>query len=183
MKHGKFTAKERAYLMSLPAVESITQERIFYAQEFKIDCMRRYHEGDSPATIFSEAGLYSSLIGYKRIERCIARWRADEKSGRLVATQERNDAVMRIIAGDRSSLVSGSSMVPGSSLSNREMRWMAERRHARTVQDISGLVLMRYESRLRSLEHRLGEMDDRVVQLERELEMARAERGGTMTGR
>lgn len=179
MKHGKFTAKERAYLLSLPAVESITQERIFYAQEFKIDCMRRYHEGDSPATIFGEAGLYSSLIGYKRIERCIARWRADEKSGRLTVAHERNDAVMRIVAGDRSSLVAGAPVVPASTVSNRDVRWMAERRQARTIQDISGLVLMRYESRLRSLEHRLGEMDERVVRLERDLATARAEHVGS----
>lgn len=69
MKQGKFTAKERAYLMSLPAVESVTSERIFYAERFKTECMRRYHEGESPTKIFNDAGLYSSLIGYKRIER------------------------------------------------------------------------------------------------------------------
>ena len=63
MKQGKFTAKERAYLMSLPAVESVTSERIFYAERFKTECMRRYHEGESPTKIFNDAGLYSSLIG------------------------------------------------------------------------------------------------------------------------
>ena len=59
MRKGKFTAKERAYLLTLPAVESVTQGRIFYTEEFKADCMRRYHEGDSPMRIFAEAGLYS----------------------------------------------------------------------------------------------------------------------------
>ena len=83
MRKGKFTAKERAYLLTLPAVESVTQGRIFYTEEFKADCMRRYHEGDSPARIFAEAGLYSDLIGYKRIERCVARWRESERKGRL----------------------------------------------------------------------------------------------------
>lgn len=160
MRQGKFTAKERAYLLSLPAVESITQERIFYAEEFKIDCMRRYHEGDSPATIFGEAGLYSSLIGYKRIERCIARWRADERAGRLGAGRERNDAVMRIVTGDRTPVVANP-------VAGRDARWLAERRSARAIQDISGLVLMRYESRLRTLESRLDEMADRVEELER----------------
>ena len=83
MRKGKFTAKERAYLLTLPAVESVTQGRIFYTEEFKADCMRRYHEGDSPMRIFAEAGLYSDLIGYKRIERCVSRWRESERKGRL----------------------------------------------------------------------------------------------------
>ncbi len=37
--------------------------------------MERYYAGESPAAIFREAGLDPSLIGYKRIERSIARWR------------------------------------------------------------------------------------------------------------
>ena len=69
MRQGKFTTKERAYLMTLPAVESVTQERIFYSERFKAECMRRYHAGESPTKIFNDAGLNSSLIGYKRIER------------------------------------------------------------------------------------------------------------------
>ena len=39
-------------------------------------CARcRYHAGESPVELFREAGLDPSLIGYKRIERCFARWR------------------------------------------------------------------------------------------------------------
>lgn len=79
MKRGKFNARERAYLQSLPAVESVTETgRIFYSDEFRRECMRRYNMGESPVRIFNEAGLYSSLIGYKRIERCIARWRESQ---------------------------------------------------------------------------------------------------------
>ncbi|WP_346680962.1 hypothetical protein [Enorma massiliensis] len=37
--------------------------------------MERYYAGESPAAIFRETGLDPSLIGYKRIERSIARWR------------------------------------------------------------------------------------------------------------
>lgn len=39
--------------------------------------MERYAVGESPAGIFREAGLDPALIGYKRIERAIARWRKD----------------------------------------------------------------------------------------------------------
>lgn len=51
------------------------RRRITYTESFKHNCMRRYHAGESPVELFREAGLDPSLIGYKRIERCFARWR------------------------------------------------------------------------------------------------------------
>lgn len=73
---GEFTNEEIAYLRSLPAVERVTNGRIRYTEQFKRECIRRYLAGESPARILHDSGLDSSLIGYKRIERCIARWRA-----------------------------------------------------------------------------------------------------------
>ena len=79
MTHGRteamFSAREMRYIQSLPAVDYVTPYRICYKEEFKRECMRRYRRGESPSAIFRSAGLDSSLIGYKRIERCIARWR------------------------------------------------------------------------------------------------------------
>ena len=75
MVDGKFTAKERAYLASLPAVESVSASHIRYADSFRIEVMCRYNAGESPAAIFREAGLDPKLIGYKRIERCVDRWK------------------------------------------------------------------------------------------------------------
>ncbi len=218
MRQGKFTAKERAYLMSLPAVETVTQGRIFYAEEFKVDCMRRYHAGDSPVMIFGEAGLYSSLIGYKRIERCIARWREDEKSGRLqlaqtdsieifAVTAHKSDLFVNVMTdmerdGDIDVLDSGCAdclRVQASSGGQRDLNvehnrcdevsdsghgsecdyddvhsvtqeqwWISEQTSAIDERDLSDLVLMRYESRLRLLEGRLGEIIERVADLEHE---------------
>lgn len=74
-----FSAREMRYLQSLPAVERVSQKRIQYTEEFKRDCMRRYRNGESPAKIFRSAGLDTALIGYKRIERCFARWRRTEE--------------------------------------------------------------------------------------------------------
>ena len=79
MPRVAFTAKTRKYLGSLDAVESVTQYRICYSKEFRDDCMRRYAEGGSPAAIFREAGLDPKIIGYKRVERCIARWKQQEE--------------------------------------------------------------------------------------------------------
>ena len=72
---GMFSPEEVAYLKTLPAVAEATARRITYSEAFKQSCMRRYHAGESPVKLFREAGLDPALIGYKRIERCFARWR------------------------------------------------------------------------------------------------------------
>ena len=171
MKQGKFTAKERAYLMSLPAVESVTSERIFYAERFKTECMRRYHEGESPTKIFNDAGLYSSLIGYKRIERCIARWRADERSGRFGGEYETGDMMMGNLPGEA---VTPRFLGNGAN-GARNARWPIDARAPRPVQDVSGLLLMRYESRLRTLEKRIALMAERIDRLERSVARSMSE--------
>ena len=89
MPRVAFTAKTRKYLGTLDAVESVTQYRICYSKEFRDDCMRRYAEGGSPAAIFREAGLDPKIIGYKRVERCTARWTAEDAAK---AEQEQSDA-------------------------------------------------------------------------------------------
>lgn len=70
-----FTAEEVAYLGNLPVVDTVTATRIMYAEDFKIDCLSRYFAGESPTVMFRRAGLDPTLIGAKRIERCMARWR------------------------------------------------------------------------------------------------------------
>lgn len=79
MSGGKFTTKERAYLASLPAVKSVSMSHIRYSDQFRVEVMCRYNAGESPADIFREAGLDPKLIGYKRIERCIARWKKQQE--------------------------------------------------------------------------------------------------------
>ncbi|KAB7789829.1 hypothetical protein F7D09_1672 [Bifidobacterium leontopitheci] len=75
MGNSVFTQEEIAYLTSLPAVRRVTGGRITYTKRFKMECVRRNAAGESPAAIFRESGLGPELIGYKRIERCMARWR------------------------------------------------------------------------------------------------------------
>ena len=98
MPRVAFTAKTRKYLGSLDAVESVTQYRICYSKEFRDDCMRRYAEGGSPAAIFREAGLDPKIIGYKRVERCIARWKA-ENAEKAAQEQEAQGVVARKFLG------------------------------------------------------------------------------------
>lgn len=72
---GAFSDEEIQLLRGLPAVANVTRNRITYADSFKQMCTIRYLTGESPTKIFREAGLPPDLIGYKRIERCVDRWK------------------------------------------------------------------------------------------------------------
>lgn len=67
---------ELQMLRDLPAVANVSKDRITYSNAFKQVCVIRYLAGESPTKIFHEAGLPPELIGYKRIERSVARWKA-----------------------------------------------------------------------------------------------------------
>ena len=73
---GVFSDEEIQLLRGLPAVANVTRNRITYSDAFKQVCTIRYLAGESPTKIFREAGLPPELIGYKRIERSVARWKA-----------------------------------------------------------------------------------------------------------
>ncbi|OZG61811.1 hypothetical protein BLEM_1348 [Bifidobacterium lemurum] len=75
MARQSFSSRTRKALQSLDAVASVSETRITYSEDFRDECMRRYAQGESPTAIFREAGLDPKVIGYKRIERCISRWR------------------------------------------------------------------------------------------------------------
>ncbi len=79
MSRQSFTDEERAYLRALPAVAELRGDTIVYDEAFRASCMKRYYAGESPASIFREAGLDPALIGHKRIERAIARWRTSDE--------------------------------------------------------------------------------------------------------
>lgn len=72
------------YVSGLPAVKSVTNDRIRYTDEFKRRVAEGYRRGESPVAMFRKAGLGPEVIGYKRIERCVARWRdlAPEGNGK-----------------------------------------------------------------------------------------------------
>lgn len=73
---GVFSDEEIQLLRELPAVANVTRNRITYSDAFKQVCTIRYLAGESPTKIFREAGLPPELVGYKRIERSVARWKA-----------------------------------------------------------------------------------------------------------
>lgn len=88
---GSFSADELQMLRKLPAVANATKDRITYADTFKRVCVIRYLAGESPTKIFREAGLPPELIGYKRIERSVARW----KKSAIIRERQRGDGQQR----------------------------------------------------------------------------------------
>lgn len=85
MTMNDWSEEERAYLESLPAVRRVRDGRIYYERRFRDACVKRYLAGESPVAMFREAGLSPVMIGYKRIERCFARW--TEAAAKAAQTQ------------------------------------------------------------------------------------------------
>ena len=78
MSGHRFSEQEVGYLKGLPAVANATTARIVYSPWFKRDCLKRYRAGESATRLFRAAGLPPELVGRKRIERAISRWRRSE---------------------------------------------------------------------------------------------------------
>lgn len=92
------SSEEIQLLRRLPAVSNVTHTRITYSDVFKQVCTIRYLAGESPTKIFREAGLPPDLIGYKRIERSVARWKeAAIKSMGGDGNLSDNEIVMRLV--------------------------------------------------------------------------------------
>ena len=73
----RFTQAEVYYLNTLPAVERASMDRITYSRDFQVRCMAQYLRGNGPTSIFASAGLNPKIVGCKRIDRAIARWKED----------------------------------------------------------------------------------------------------------
>ena len=76
MTSGKKLDRETVdYLRTLPEiVRRLQGGRIYYTNSFRTQATARYAMGDRPVDIFRDNGIGPEVIGYKRIERCIARW-------------------------------------------------------------------------------------------------------------
>lgn len=67
---------DRAHLTGLKAVDRCGETRIRRNHDFAEETIRRVRAGGSPTRPFERAGRGPKIIGRKRIERCIARWKA-----------------------------------------------------------------------------------------------------------
>lgn len=74
------TSEERREVLMSPAVRDVSDTRIHYTPEFRCHLLACLDRGVSPTRVFEEAGLPSSLIGCKRIERAAAHARRSRKT-------------------------------------------------------------------------------------------------------
>ena len=74
-----FDEPERKYLCSLDIIDACTEKRITWNKTFIEYAEKELEAGSRPVYIFRGAGVGPELIGRKRIERCVARWRAKIK--------------------------------------------------------------------------------------------------------
>lgn len=149
---GAFSAEEVAYLKSLPAVADATSRRITYTEEFKDHCVERYAQGASPVSLFREAGLDPALVGHKRIECAIARWRkakgVPKASRRHVQTAQAGGEWTEPsqFTPDRSGLVAGPVLSDGQG-------------------DIRDVLIYQQVRRIDELEHQVLDLTNRLRQV------------------
>lgn len=79
-----FDAEERQYLCGLDAVDECGEKRITWNRYFIHDVEYELELGARPVDVFRSAGVGPEVIGRKRIERCVSRWRRQ-------AVKERNE--------------------------------------------------------------------------------------------
>lgn len=95
---GRFSDEEIMQLRKLPSVANVTHDRITYSDTFRHVCVIRYLAGESPTKIFREAGLPPELIGYKRIERCVARWKESAmKTAKASEDMSDSEVIARLV--------------------------------------------------------------------------------------
>lgn len=85
-----FSARDVRLIEASPAATSVSETgRISYTTAFRLHLLARLRAGDSATEVFAAAGLPSSLVGPKRIERAAANARRSERLARLL--DERGD--------------------------------------------------------------------------------------------
>lgn len=159
---GLFTLREAAYLRSLPAVKEVTASRIIYSDSFKVECVRRYLKGESARKIFREAGLDPALIGNKRVERCVARWKTtkyivEEATG--ADTEHLPDEYPHIVAGGG---IDAKGVLESQDIANAAFKAMGISKAARDMFDMRDLIIYQQTRQIALLQDKVDELQRRL---------------------
>ena len=159
--HNLFTLNEAAYLQSLPAVKHVTATRITYEDSFKIECVRRYLQGESARKIFREAGLMPSLIGDKRIERCVARWKTTKS---IVDAAIRHNALAEHAeigsAEERKATETADmqALLDSYDIANAAFAAVSDNKRKRDMFDVRDLIIYQQAQQIRILQNYIARM-------------------------
>lgn len=164
VRQKTFTLEEAAYLRSLPAVKEVSASRITYANWFKVECVRRYLKGEPARRIFREAGLEPSLIGSKRIERCVSRWKSDgsimgeaakEKTEDLDDEKSNIDAV----GGGASK---AKTLLENYNIANAAFMAIGASKNGRKMFDVRDLIIYQQVRQIAMLQEKIDELQHRL---------------------
>lgn len=158
-----FTLREAAYLRSLPAVKEVSATRIVYSDRFKVECMRRYLKGESACKIFREAGHDPALIGYKRIERCVARW----KNTRYIVQESIGTEMDGSPDGSSTAAAPGKgvdaeNVLESQDIANAAFRALSTSKTARDMFDMRDLIIYQQTWQIASLLEKVDELQRRL---------------------
>lgn len=159
---GLFTLKEAAYLRSLPAVKEVSAARITYSDHFKVECVRRYLKGESARKIFREAGLDPALIGNKRVERCVARWKNTkyivEKATETDAEKPSDECSDMVRGGG----IDAKSVLESQDIANAAFKAMGVGKTTRDMFDMRDLIIYQQTRQIASLQEKVDELQRRL---------------------
>ena len=96
---ASFTDEQMRLLKGNDAISEVSRTRIYYREWFQMQAIMKNRLGMGPTRIFTEAGLPPSLVGYKRIERCMSRWRRKYEGLDLTELDVRGTIVKTELAG------------------------------------------------------------------------------------
>ena len=75
-----FNEHQRRILESNPNVASVSDRAIQYTSEFKIRAVKENLSGKGPAQIFIEAGFDLDIIGIRKAQSSLSRWKTTYKT-------------------------------------------------------------------------------------------------------
>lgn len=70
-----FSEDQIEELRKNPYVKNVTHKSIMYTDEFKEIAVKLYQGGEIPRSIFTDNGFEIAVIGIKRVETSLTRWR------------------------------------------------------------------------------------------------------------
>jgi len=89
-----FTKEEKEQLLKNKNISQCGDGSITYGKYFKVEAVKLYEQGLTPAAIFRQAGLDPNIIGRNKGKECLRRWnkahRQKGEKGLTVETRGRN---------------------------------------------------------------------------------------------
>ena len=72
---GKLSESDKKTLLSNSYVKKLTDSHVVFTTKFKTLALQKYFEGNSPANIFTDLGINTSLFLPEFPKKSIARWK------------------------------------------------------------------------------------------------------------